>query len=69
MFASILASVAASLQGLAAAGEVEVQHTPHLLTLRQGQLCLFLYPDGRAIVEGTREAGEARAFLARLVGG
>jgi molybdopterin/thiamine biosynthesis adenylyltransferase len=51
---------------LAAAGEVVVNE--HLLRFRAGQSELALFGDGRAIVKGVRDVGEARGLLARYVG-
>jgi molybdopterin-synthase adenylyltransferase len=53
---------------LASAGAVE--STPHLLrcTLTESGLGLTVFPDGRAIIKGTRDPAVARSIYARYVG-
>jgi molybdopterin-synthase adenylyltransferase len=49
-------------------GVATVVRTTPVLEVREGGLTLVLFPDGRAVVEGTTEPAEARALYARLVG-
>lgn len=58
-----LAAVAERLRPL---GETQV--TPFLLRFRAGEQLLTLFPDGRAIVQGTDDPAAARSLYARYVG-
>lgn len=58
-----LKALAERLRG---AGEVSVN--PFLLKLRAGEYRITVFPDARAIVEGTTDAGVARSLYARYVG-
>jgi shikimate dehydrogenase/3-dehydroquinate dehydratase type I len=58
-----LEEVAARLKSL---GEVSVN--PYLLRFQAGEKTVVLFADGRAIVHGTNDPGEARSLYARYVG-
>jgi adenylyltransferase/sulfurtransferase len=45
-----------------------VERTPYLLRARDGQIELSIFPDGRAIIQGTNELARARAIYARYIG-
>jgi len=45
-----------------------VSRTPHLLKLDLGELQLNLFPDGRAIIQGTDDESVARSLYSRYVG-
>jgi adenylyltransferase/sulfurtransferase len=47
---------------------VAVQRTPYLLRLRDDAIEMTIFPDGRAIVHGTRDPARARAIYARYIG-
>lgn len=46
----------------------DVADNGYLLRITDGELSITLFPDGRAIVKGTTDAGRARSAYARLVG-
>jgi len=56
--------------------EMEARLRPHgrvlrndlLLRFERGEYTLTLFPDGRAIIQGTTDASVARTFYARFVG-
>lgn len=58
--------LAALERRLAAAGTV--RRNEFLLKFRAENLEMTLFPDGRAIVQGTEDAARARSFFARFVG-
>jgi adenylyltransferase/sulfurtransferase len=58
-----LAALAARLRPL---GEVSVNGM--LLRFRRGEHTLTLFPDGRALVQGTTDTGLARSLYARFIG-
>ena len=45
-----------------------VTHNDHLLRMSSGGLEIALFRDGRAIIRGTQDIGEARSIYSRLVG-
>lgn len=50
-------------------GSVEgLQQGPSFLRFRRGELEVYLFADGRALVRGTEDPGRARAVLAETVG-
>ncbi|KAA3610810.1 MAG: thiazole biosynthesis adenylyltransferase ThiF [Planctomycetota bacterium] len=59
-----LATIAARLQGTVQG----LQQSRHHLRFQEGDLELFLFADGRALVRGTEDPGRARALLARTIG-
>ncbi len=64
-----LGSVARRLEALVASGEVrDLRATEHLLRFGAADLEATVFPDGRAIVKGTADAGRARSFYARYIG-
>jgi molybdopterin-synthase adenylyltransferase len=46
----------------------EVRRNPMLLRFQRGETTMTLFPDGRAIVQGTSDVALARSFYARFVG-
>jgi molybdopterin-synthase adenylyltransferase len=50
------------------AGQARVELHDYFLRLREGDLLVTLFPDGRALVRGTHDEGQARAVLARVLG-
>ncbi len=46
----------------------EVRRNPMLLRFQRGDFTLTLFPDGRAILQGTTDVALARSFYARFVG-
>lgn len=51
------------------AGSVEqLEEGPSFLRFRSGELEVYLFADGRALVRGTEDPGRARAILAETVG-
>ena len=62
----VLEDVAARLRGLGEASEIVVNS--YLLRGRISGRDIVLFPDGRAIVQGTQDPAEARSLYARYVG-
>jgi adenylyltransferase/sulfurtransferase len=58
-----LAVLAARLRPLG-----EVRSNGLLLRFRRGEHTLTVFPDGRALVQGTTDTGLARSLYARFVG-
>jgi len=50
------------------AGHFHVELHDYFLRMLDGDLMLTLFPDGRALVRGTHDEGQARAVLARVLG-
>jgi molybdopterin-synthase adenylyltransferase len=46
----------------------EVRRNPMLLRFQRGDYTLTLFPDGRAILQGTSDVALARSFYARFIG-
>ena len=46
----------------------EVRRNPMLLRFQRGEYTLTLFPDGRAILQGTSDIALARSFYARFIG-
>jgi adenylyltransferase/sulfurtransferase len=46
----------------------EAEYNGFLLTVREGELEMTIFPDGRALVKGTQDESRARAFYARRMG-
>jgi adenylyltransferase/sulfurtransferase len=45
-----------------------VRYNDLMLRFPYGELTMTLFPDGRALVQGTTDVGRARSFYARFVG-
>lgn len=58
--------LAALAERLRATGEAS--YNGFLLTVKEGELEMTLFPDGRALVKGTEAEAKARAFYARVMG-
>jgi len=63
-------SVAVELDQMASRwqGQGDVQQTRFFVRLTTSTLRLTLFRDGRAVIDGTEQTGQARAFYDRLVG-
>lgn len=58
-----LDALAARLRGLGA-----VHQNPYLVRLEVADCCITVFPDGRAIVQGTEDIAEAKTLYARYIG-
>jgi adenylyltransferase/sulfurtransferase len=59
-------SLPALAERLRPLGEVDLRR--YLLRFRAGDTALTIFPDGRAIVEGTTDPDRAKALHARYIG-